>query len=275
MLKKIRVSKPYIFIFDFDGTISKTGSLDQSGFSLFNYLDKNNQMYIINSGRSVYFLKSVFPKKKFKCLIGLSGNNGSELELFGNYFSTTLELDNFKKIVQFSKKNKFLMKFHTANNSYFLDLQRKAYQGFIEDILLKQKKYVRDERGIREFYLNPVYKNTIEQNTIMVELFSLNGFDPPVLHAIEYANITPLSTWRYLLQAKGINKGYIMELLNIMYSDIKFISFGDDLNDIPMFEKSEHAFINCETCMPNKDKYSLFEYGKIEEVIRKILTKPK
>lgn len=87
MLKKIRVNKPYIFIFDFDGTISKNGSLDQSVFSLFNYLDKNNQMYIINSGRSVYFLKSVFPKNDFKCLIGLSGN----------YFSVTLEFDKLKK----------------------------------------------------------------------------------------------------------------------------------------------------------------------------------
>lgn len=217
---------------DFDWTLfdHKTKSFNQKGIEAINIAHKNGVKLIINSARTYYSLKGL---KTFS-LIPFDGfvvsNGGACMMDEKTLYADFIKDEDKDEIIKFLLEHNF---------SFNLICQ---YDTFIK---------INDEKIVKDFYnvfYEPFPLDFSKYNNEHVLTFQVFSYekDDPLLKELcnKYKlrfnrftdNNTEITNGEFL-KSKGIDTIY--KYLNLEKDEL--MAFGDDLNDIPMFEKVKYG----------------------------------
>ena len=227
-----RMDKIKIIFSDFDWTLfdHKTRTFNAKGIEGLNLAQKNGVKLVINSARTYYALKHLktFDYIPFDGFVLVNGGitmfNGTTL--YADYINTDIK-DNIIEILNGKNLGFILI---TQFETYIKEVDKKLindfYNVFYEPYPIDFNQYKNEEVLSIQVFATPAYdsflKDLAKKYNLIFNRVNENNVE---LFPIEF------------LKSKGIKA--ILKHLNI--SSNEAMAFGDDINDIPMFNLVKHS----------------------------------
>lgn len=203
MLKKQNYS-----IFDFDGTISnKSGVIPQENIDFLKSIENK----VLNTSRSINEIPSNI-LNMFEGAMTLNGGQYWEGKELKREFESLSESE-INQIVDFASKNKYNIAFDNTK-SFFFNVTNESSQEFLSSKNIGWSEKIEVPKKAFQIYVS----NPIE----VIE---------PDFNNIHFARQS-----KRVIEFSKNNKGNISELF------VNFTAYGDNSNDIPMFDKATIAF---------------------------------
>lgn len=203
MLKKQNYS-----IFDFDGTITnKSGVIPQENIDFLKSIENK----VLNTSRSIHEIPS-YILNMFEGAMTLNGGQYWEGEELKREFESLSESE-INQIVDFASKNKYNIAFDNTK-SFFFNVTNESSQEFLSSKNIGWSEKINVPKKAFQIYIS----NPVE----VVE---------PDFNNIHFARQS-----KRVIEFSKNNKGNISKLFD------NFTAYGDNANDIPMFDKATVAF---------------------------------
>lgn len=211
-----------IFLFDVDGTLSVDGIVPDSAKETLVYLKNKGYLVLLCTGRCLGQMEDLLNSIHVD---GIIANNGAYAEMNGvPFFEAPIENIEIQKLID----KKLCLGILTKKEYGVILEDETILDEFCAHFKIQRPKHI----DLEDIFSNPIYSlgvYTKEDMTNTIEELSN-------LHFVKVCEVG------YDVVSKGISKATAIKALKKLYSDARIIAFGDNYNDIEMFEVADESY---------------------------------
>lgn len=236
-----------LIVSDLDGTLlNKNAKLSAHSLAVLNALIDNGMKFTIATARTIATVSKILAGLKINVpVILMNGVLVRDLQKGEYVFKAAIENQTVKKIVTAVHNHKLYGFMYTVNNNdmiaYYEKIETPAMQSFYEERKHKYyKSFVQTEDFVNvksdivyfsllntEQALRPLYEEVCRINNV---------------NAVFYRDVYSENLWYLEIFSSKASKKNAVEFLRKKYNYDKVICFGDNLNDIPLFQASDKCY---------------------------------
>lgn len=234
-----------IYISDLDGTLlNNNGALSEYTISVLNKLNEHNINFSIATARTPATVVPILSKVNISLPI-IVMNGAAIYDLKSNKYITynSIPKTTTSKILDILKNNNISGFCYTIDNNHIF-----AYYDKISNIC--QTNFLNSRLGspLKTFVNGPIPKDSDiihfllmdNKESIMNAYEQIKGIDG--LYFVAYEDIYNKEVYTLEIYSEKSSKAKAIKYLMEQFNFNKLTSFGDNLNDIPMFELSDECF---------------------------------
>ena len=229
-----------IYISDLDGTLlNNNGALSEYTISVLNKLNDNNINFSIATARTPATVVPILSEVNINLPI-IVMNGAAIYDLKSNKYITynSIPKTTTSKILDILKDNNISGFCYTIDNNHIF-----AYYDKISNIC--QASFLNSRLGspLKTFVNGPIPKDSdiihflLMDNNVHEKIKDIDG-----LYFVAYEDIYNKEVYTLEIYSEKSSKANAIKYLMDEFKFNKLISFGDNLNDIPMFELSDECF---------------------------------
>ncbi|MDE5868012.1 MAG: Cof-type HAD-IIB family hydrolase [Anaeroplasmataceae bacterium] len=211
-----------IFLFDVDGTLSVDGIVPNSAKDALVYLRNKGYLVLLCTGRCLGQMTDLLNSIHVD---GIIANNGAYASLNGiPFFEAPIDNKEIKKLID----KKLCLGILTKDEYGVVLEDEDVLNEFCAHFKIQRPKHL----DLENIFSKPIYSlgvYTKEDMTNTIEELAN-------LHFVKVCEVG------YDIVSKGISKATAIKALKKLYPDAKIIAFGDNYNDLEMFEVADEAY---------------------------------
>ena len=235
-----------LYISDLDGTLLHPNvELSDTSISIINELIKKGMLFSVATARSIASVKPILEKVSISvpiilmngvCIYDLHKNDYVKVEAFSRE-----SIDLLMEVIRNNKLKGFA---YTINkgvmSTYYEDLSTKALQDFYQERVDRyQKKFIQVDNFTSLSKEPLIYFSLLDQKEHLEPIYHIIEAIPD-LNCVFYKDNYSPDLWYLETYSNTASKYHAVQFLRSYLNLDKIVCFGDNRNDLPLFEASDH-----------------------------------
>ena len=236
-----------LFVSDLDGTLlDKNAELPAYSLSVLNELIDKGMHFTVATARTFATVGKILAGLKMNVpVILMNGVLVRDVKSGEYVFKATIEKQAVEKIVNALHKHNLYGFMYTVDNNdmiaYYEKIATEAMKSFYEERKHKYYKAFLQTDDFRNVDSDIVYFSLLNTESILRPLYEeiceIDGVD-----AVFYRDVYSENLWYLEVFSSKASKKNAVQFLREKYNYDKVICFGDNLNDIPLFQGSDKGY---------------------------------
>ena len=234
-----------LYISDLDDTLLQPNiELSEETITTLNHLIEHGMYFSVATARSIAsvrpILKDITPSVPViimngVCIFDLVKNNYVKIE--------ALSESNIKLLLSLIKEHQLKGFAYTVKDgvlsTYYEDLSSKAMVNFVEERVTKYQKVFQQVQSFDLLKKEPlIYYSLMDEKEKLEPIYYLLQEIEDLNSTFYKDNYTP-NLWYLEIYAKTASKYHAVQFIREQYNFDRIVCFGDNRNDIPLFEASD------------------------------------